>query len=235
MKNGVFVVGTDTEVGKTVVAAGLALVLKEAGVNVGVMKPVASGCIEAGKTMISPDAVFLMEAAENQFASLSSPYRLKESLAPSVAAELENIEIDVSRILFAYRELRKNYVIVEGAGGLFAPIKKDFFISDLIKKMHLSVIIVGRIGLGTINHTLLTIEALKTRGIEIEGIIFNGLDPQKASFSELSNPRLISSLTDVPLLGVLPKVDFLSVERCVFGVLLETFKRNIAVHKLLEK
>lgn len=237
MNRGIFIVGTDTEVGKTVVSAGLALNMKALGINVGVMKPVASGCRQVGRTLISDDAVFLMEAADNEFPRLSSPYRLREPLAPSVAAEIDDVEIDITNILFAYRELQKNYeyVIVEGAGGIFSPITADTCVVDLIKKMYLSVVVVGRIGLGTINHTLLTIESLRARGIEVKGIVLNGLDPKSASLAELTNPRLLTSMTDVPLLGVLPKIEMLSVEKCIFSDLTETFNRNIAFHSLLGK
>src|SRR3989338_1770182 len=92
---GIFVTGTDTGVGKTVVAAGLALVLRERGMKVGVMKPIATGCIGEGKRLISEDAVFLFEAAENQFPALTSPLRFRNPLAPNVASVIEKKEIPI--------------------------------------------------------------------------------------------------------------------------------------------
>ena len=235
MKHGVFIVGTDTAVGKTVVTAGLALTLKSKGVRVGVMKPIASGCKQVGKTLVSDDAVFIMEAAENQFPSLTNPIRLKEPLAPLVAAEIEERRIDIQKVLFAFWELKKNYdyVIVEGIGGLLVPLSEGYFVVDLIKSLHLSTLVVGRISLGTINHTLLTIEALRARGIEIDGLILNGLNPHSSSLAELTNPKVIEKLGKVPLLGVLPQIEMLNVEKCTFGNLKEVFDKNINVDFLL--
>ncbi|MFH1383557.1 MAG: dethiobiotin synthase [Candidatus Omnitrophota bacterium] len=235
MKQGIFVVGTDTNVGKTVVAAGLALVLRKRGLRVGVMKPIASGCKQVGNTLVSLDAVFLMEAAENQFSALTNPIRLKEPLAPSVAAEIEGREVNVQKVSFAFRELQKNYdfVIVEGIGGLLVPLGTDYYVSDLVRSLHLSVLIVGRISLGTINHTLLTVEALRARGIAIEGIVLNGLDPRSSSLAELTNPKVIETLSKVRILGVLPQIEMLSVDACAFGNLCDVFEKNINIEPLL--
>ena len=234
MKHGIFIVGTDTGIGKTVVTAGLAFALKERGVSVGVMKPIASGCRCIGNALVSDDAVFIMEAAENQFPALTNPIRLRESLAPSVAAEIEEQEIDIQKVLFAFWELKKNYdyVIVEGIGGLLVPLCNRYFVADLIKSLHLSTLIVGRISLGTINHTLLTIEALRARGIEIAGVILNGLHTDSASLAELTNPKVIEQLGNIPLLGVLPHVEMLHVEKCTFGNLKDIFKKSINVDTL---
>src|SRR3990167_9577194 len=101
---GIFITGTDTSVGKTVVAAGLALVLRERGMKVGVMKPVATGCLGEGKRLVSTDAVFLMEAAENEYPALTNPFRFRHPLAPSVASVIERREIPIEKIRRAYRE-----------------------------------------------------------------------------------------------------------------------------------
>jgi len=235
MQKNFFIVGTDTDVGKTVVTAGLAMCLQARGLEVGVMKPVASGCRSFGNRLVSEDAVFLMEAVHNQFPPLSSPVRLKEPLAPSVAADIENVTIDTGKIFFAYRELTRNYdsVLVEGVGGLLVPINDDYLVSDLAQDLKLPVIIVGRIGLGTINHTLLTIEAVRARGLEIAGVILNGLDPQKSSVAELTNPRVIEKQANVRMLGVLPRIDLVNVEECMYGNLKDVFEKTINVDALL--
>jgi len=237
MKKGIFVVGTDTGVGKTVVAAGLAMALRAHGIRTGVMKPIATGCRSVGNSLVSDDAVFLMEAAENQYAVLTNPVRFREPLAPSVAAEIEGRSINMQQVFFAYRELTRNYefVIVEGIGGLLVPLTGHYSMAHLIRDLHLSVLIVGRIGLGTLNHTLLTVEALKARGIVIDGIILNGLDPHRSSLAELTNPKAIETLTGVPIRGVLPRIDMLSVEQCVFGSLQEVFEKNITFMPLLHE
>lgn len=235
-KPGIFITGTDTGVGKTVVAAGLALVLRERGVKVGVMKPVATGCLgEDPKKLISEDAVFLMEAADSEYPSLISPVRLKAALAPSVAAQIEKREVPVDQIHKAYRELQKHYdfIIVEGTGGLLVPITQDYFVTNLIREMNLPLVIVARNALGSINHTLLTVDAAIVRGFEIRGIIFNKVPLVNVSMVETSNPKVISEATGVPILGSLPHMEDVDVASCQFGSLREVFQERIRVDKIL--
>jgi len=155
MKPGIFITGTDTDVGKTVVAAGLALVLKERGIKVGVMKPVATGCGGPKGRLISPDAVFLFEAAENEFAPLTNPARFRTSSSPNIASIAEHKDIVIAQIKEAYEELQKHYdfIIVEGIGGLLVPLTpEDYYVANLIKDFDLPALVVARAGLGTINH-----------------------------------------------------------------------------------
>lgn len=235
MKPGIFITGTDTGVGKTVVAAGLALVLKARGLKVGVMKPVATGCFGAENRLVSSDAVYLMEASENEYPPLTSPSRYRNALAPNVAALLEKREVDLKQIRRAYRELQKHYdyLIVEGIGGLLVPFTKDYFVANLIREFELPVVIVARGGLGTINHTLLTIDAAVIRGFEVRGLIFNRIPMVNYSLAEITNPKTIHDLTGVTLLGSLPEMDDLSVEGCQFGQLKEIFQERIQVDKIL--
>mgnify|MGYP001568324893 CR=1 FL=1 len=232
---GIFITGTDTGVGKTVVAAGLALVLKERGVRVGVMKPVATGCSGDGRRLISEDAVYLFEAAENEYQSLTNPLRFRSPLAPSVASVIEKKEIPIEQILKAYRELQRHYefVIVEGIGGLLVPITKEYFVANLIHEFDLPLVIVTRGGLGTINHTLLTVDAAVIRGFEVRGIIFNRMPRVNFSMAEITNPKAIHDLTGIPILGSLPELEDVDVEHCRFGSLREVFKERIDLDKLL--
>ncbi|MCM8775202.1 MAG: dethiobiotin synthase [Candidatus Omnitrophica bacterium] len=234
-KQGVFITGTDTAVGKTVVAAGLALVLKERGIKVGVMKPVATDCHGAEKRLVSYDAAFLMEAAENEFPPLICPSRFRSALAPHVASILERKDVDLERISRAYCELQKHYdfIIVEGIGGLLVPIAKDYFVSNLIREFHLPVVIVARSGLGSINHTLLTVDAAIIRGFDIRGIIFNRIPNVNYSLAEITNPKVIHDLSGVSVLGSIPDIDDLDVESCRFGKLKEIFQERIQIDKIL--
>lgn len=236
MKTGIFITGTDTGVGKTVIAAGLALVLRERGINVGVMKPVATGCYGLDERLVSQDAAFLMEAARNEYAPLTSPSRFRNPLVPNVAAMLEKREVDVSRILKSYEQLQKHYdfLIVEGIGGLMVPLKKDYFVATLIRDMGLPVLIVSYAGLGAINHTLLTIDAAVIRGIEIRGIIFNRASVTNYSLAELTNPKVIHDLSGVPVLGSLPEIENLNIDNCQFGSLKEIFQERIQTDKILK-
>lgn len=232
---GIFITGTDTGVGKTIVAAGLALVLRERGRKVGVMKPVATGCIGDGKRLISEDAAFLFEAAENEYAPLTNPLRFHNPLAPSVASVIEKKEIAIEKIMKAYQELQRYYdfLIVEGIGGLLVPITKDYYVANLIHELDLPLIIVARGGLGTINHTLLTVDAAVIRGFQIRGIIFNRMPRVNVSIAEITNPKVIHDLTKIPILGTLPDLEDVDVERCQFGNLKEVFKERIDLDRLL--
>jgi len=235
MKPGIFITGTDTNVGKTVVAAGLAMVLKSRGFKVGVMKPVATGCQGPDHHLISMDAVFLWEAAENEYPSLSSPSRYRNPLAPHVAAQVERKEVDLKQIHHAYRELQKNYdvIIVEGIGGLMVPLAKDYFVANLIREFQLPIVVVSHSGLGAINHTLLTIDAALIRGFEVKGVIFNRVPVANVSLAELTNPKVIHELSGVPILGSLPEMPDLNIDTCHYGQLKEVFEERICVDKII--
>ncbi len=235
VKPGIFITGTDTNVGKTVVAAGLALSLRARGMRVGVMKPVATGCDGPANRLVSLDAVYLWEAAENEYPSLTSPSRFRNPLAPHVAATLERTQVDIKNVHRAFRELQKHYdfIIVEGVGGLMVPIAKDYFVSNLIRDFQLPLVIVSHGGLGAINHTLLTVDAALVRGFDIKGIIFNRVSTANMSLAELTNPREIHELTQIPILGSLPEVPGLDVDSCRFGHLKETFEERIRIDRIV--
>jgi dethiobiotin synthetase len=234
MKTGIFITGTDTDVGKTVVSAGFALVLRERGMKVGVMKPVATGCYGGDERLVSPDAAFLMEAAQNEYPPLTSPSRYRNPLSPNVAAMLEKKEVDVPNILKSYRQLQKHYdfMIVEGIGGLMVPLRKDYYVANLIRDMGLPIVIVSHAGLGAINHTLLTVDAATIRGLEVKGIIFNRVSTTNCSTAELTNPKVIHDLSGVPILGSLPEIDGLNIDSCQFGKLKEIFRERIRTDKI---
>lgn len=203
--NGLFITGTDTGVGKTIVAATLARLLKIRGCNVGVMKPVTSGCLEKDGRRISEDCELLRWAAGLDTEEPdSAPYLLAAPLAPSVAAEQEGVRIDFDRIGACYKRLadRYEFVIVEGAGGLMVPISGGMLIADLVRHLNLPLLVVTRPNLGTINHTFLTTYAAGQLGLSTKGIIINNY-PQEPGPAEAYAPHLLDSLCG-PLLGVYP-------------------------------
>jgi dethiobiotin synthetase len=235
MKPGIFITGTDTGVGKTVVAAGLALALRAQGIKVGVMKPIATGCDGSEGRLISRDAAFLMEAAENEFTGWVNPVRYRHPLAPNVASVLEKREVDLDKVRQAYLELQKHYdfIIVEGIGGLLVPIMNDYFVANLIREFQLPLVVVARGGLGTINHTLLTVDAAVIRGFEIKGIIFNRVPLVNVSLAEVTNPKIIHDLTGLPILGSIPELDNLNVEDGKFGTLQAVFQERVRLDKII--
>lgn len=174
LDNCFFVLGTDTDVGKTYISSLLYKGLKKIGC--GYFKAIQSGCYFENGKLIAPDVLEVCKKSDEDYNEEYILYRLKEAVSPHLASEMENIEIDIQKIKERYELLknRNNYLIVEGAGGLLVPLIRDkFYIYDLIKLFNTPVILVCSTRVGAINHTLLTLEALRNRGIEVKGIVFN--------------------------------------------------------------
>lgn len=214
--NGVFVTGTDTDCGKTIIAGGVARALLRKGFNVGIMKPVATWgdpCREAGVRMkwVSEDSLHLRQAAATSDAlNLINPVCLKGALAPWPAARIEKKTIRIDRVVHAYRELcrRHEYMVVEGAGGLMVPITKSFHMIDLIARFRLPAIVVAHPGLGTINHTLLSVRALKQEGIPLAGVIINRYEGRNRA--EQTNPDVLRRILNRRVIVVPKKQRFVS-------------------------
>lgn len=206
MSRGIFVTGTDTGVGKTVVSATLARLLRMNGINVGVMKPVTSGCREEEGSLVSDDALLLCLAAGISYSDDIAPYCFREALAPAEAARSEGVRIDFNHIKAMYERLAAShdYIIVEGAGGLMAPLSGGLLVSDLALLLDLPLLVVARPGLGTINHTLLTSFAAQQMGLRVTGVIVNGM-PDNPGLAERSAPHQIGSLCGAPVLGIWPQ------------------------------
>jgi len=193
---GIFVTGTDTGVGKTYVSGIIAESLKKHGIDVGVMKPVACG--DRG------DAVLLKSrAGSNDPMDLINPIFFKKSLAPYVAAKLEKRKIDFSKIRMCYEKLRTrhDFLIVEGVGGLLVPITEKYYVADLAKEFNLPLVIVARPNLGTINHTMLTINCARSYGLKILGFYTNYNISYKRGLAEKTNANTIDLLGKIKYLG----------------------------------
>lgn len=200
---GLFITGTGTGVGKTVVTAILALALAQRGLSVGVMKPVETGCPLEGQQLQPQDSLFLRQITNCSAPSeLITPYALHAPLAPAIAAQQEGIVIDVDLIVSYYNKLATLYdvVLVEGAGGLLVPLTEHQTFLNLIAYLNLPLLIVARNILGTINHTALTATVASQRS-RVIGSILNTLDPSTLDASCLSNPEALRHWGGVPLLG----------------------------------
>ncbi len=201
-----FVVGTDTGVGKTLIAAGLARMLVNRGLHVGAVKPVASGCAKASPDrsggLVSEDGKLLQKAAKLPDSVYPEivPVHYKQPLAPYVAAWKERA-VPLDKIEKAYQTAKKKYdcLIVEGIGGVLVPITRDFPAIDWLVKWKLPALVVARAGLGTLNHTLLTVEALQKRKIKVFGVIVNGYKGKE--ISEKTNVQALRKLLRVPVYG----------------------------------
>ncbi|MGR3309878.1 MAG: dethiobiotin synthase [Candidatus Brocadiales bacterium] len=225
MCKGFFVTGTDTGVGKTVIAGGLAAMLKSQGLDVGVMKPVATGGKEIDGRIISEDAAFLMNMIDCQDPyDLVNPVCLAPALAPTVAARLSNKVIDMETVWKSFEMLRTKheFMIIEGVGGLLVPLSENFYVADMAKRMNLPIIIVSRSGLGAINHTLLTISCARNKGLKIEGIIINNPNETSAGVAEKTNPSEIENCSGISILGVIPYDKEIDVN--IAGLFIEKIK-----------
>ena len=213
MAQGLFITGTDTGVGKSVVVGGLAKALRKRGVHAGVMKPVASGSYSIEGKQVSEDADFLKRVSRVDDAlDMINPYPLIAPLAPSVAARMEKVLVDFGRILHCYERLSHKYelVLVEGVGGLLVPLNDEEVVADLIKFLNIPVLVVVGSKLGAINHTLLTITCIKSLGIEIAGIILNHAELVSEEVKKSNREELIR-FTDIPILGEIPYCDTLNL------------------------
>ncbi|MCL2484670.1 MAG: dethiobiotin synthase [Endomicrobia bacterium] len=194
MNKSVFITATDTEVGKTYVSCKIAEALKKAGINCGVFKPVSTGD--------RSDAEKLIKAAKiNEKPETVTPVFFKNPMSPYAASLIEKKSFDLKKVYKSYEYFNKKYefTIVEGVGGLLVPLKQNFFVNDLIKRLCLPVILVARFGLGTINHTLLTVDKLKKDKTKIAGIILSG-KKNINDVSAKSNADIIRELTKLPVL-----------------------------------
>lgn len=196
--SGIFVTGTDTGVGKTLVAAGLTRMLVNRGVSVGVFKPVASG------GTISEDGKLLQKAAKFPDSAYPNivPVHYKQPLAPWVAGWKEG-PVNLLQVEKAYQKAKAAWdcLIVEGVGGIRVPITQDFFVTDWMVKWKLPVLVVARAGLGTLNHTLLTMEALQRRKIKLLGVLVNGYTGK--GIAEQTNVKALKKLLKVHIYGPL--------------------------------
>ncbi len=207
-----FISGTGTGIGKTHAAAFISKTLIERGFRVAVMKPVQTGLSdgESDMSVIKRLCQGLITIDEK----LACPYSFQLSASPHLAAKCENRKINVVKILNCFEKIRETcpdaITLVEGAGGLMVPISKNYMTADLIKDMNIPTILVASVSLGTINHTLLSVEALKKRKIKIEGIAFSNF-PNNPDLIAKDNVRVISELSGARNIGIIPH---LKIAKC---------------------
>ena len=206
MNRNFFVTGTDTGVGKTHVTALLLAELRRRGIPAAAFKPLACG---RGGRHDAEIYAALMD--HEQPLDAINPIFLRDPLAPSVAAKREGVAIDLKKVFAAYQRLADRYpvVLVEGAGGLLVPIfsrchSGPYFMADLAKRLRLPLVIVARLGLGTINHTLLTVRQARSMGLTVTGVVLNDLAGGRHGLAEKTNVQEIPDLCGAPLLGVVP-------------------------------
>jgi dethiobiotin synthetase len=207
MSKGFFIAGTDTGVGKTIMAGVMIKALSFLGHRVGAMKPVESGCGREGEVLVPFDGMFLKQSAHmDEPVRLVTPCCFETPLAPLSASEIDMKEVDTAEIRKAFNVLSANYsaMIVEGIGGLMVPVKKDYYVVDMAKEFGLPLLLVARPGLGTVNHTMLSIRCALNEGLEVAGVIFNYSKPPEESLAEKTNPKLLAQICPVPIICIFP-------------------------------
>lgn len=233
MSKGLFIVGTDTDVGKTFITAGITYILRKNGYKAISFKPIQSGGILKDNKLISGDVAFVRQVADiREEDVVMNSYCLKEAVSPHIAAEKEKVEIHVDKIIDDYQRLKASYdyVIVEGAGGIVVPlIRERYYIYDLIQELNIPVLIVARAGVGTINHTALTAAYLKGRGIEIRGCIINQYG---GSYFEKDNIEVIQKITGLKVFGMVDKLDIKEAGSSILEIR-QGLERNLRIDNLM--
>jgi dethiobiotin synthetase len=227
----IFLTGTGTGVGKTVVGCALALRWAAEGRGPRVYKPAESGCESKGESLYPADAAALKAAAgDGRPLNEICPYRYALPMAPAHAAEEEGNPPDIAKIVNTICELRSRPgpLLVEGAGGLLVPLGPGARMSDVARRCGLDILIVAPLGLGTLNDTQMTVRVARDEGLAIAGIILNDLTGTESP-SARRNPSAIEELCDAPLLGVFPHISGLESE-----MKKNMEKGSIAVRRLSE-
>jgi dethiobiotin synthetase len=227
LTKGLFVTGTDTGVGKTVVAAGLSALLRANGVDAGVFKPMMSGVRREDCTS---DAWILKKMSKDSLSLEEiNPFQFQEPLAPYLAAKREGRLIPLEQVNEAWEKIkhRHSFYIVEGAGGLMVPFGPDYVTAHVAREIGFPLLIVSRPGLGTINHTLLTIEYARNIELDVAGVVINGLREDQQGIAEETNPLLIEEFSGVPVLGTVPWLERMEREHII-----EAFERHIGLDTL---
>jgi dethiobiotin synthetase len=223
-RNGLFVTGTDTDVGKTQVTAGLALALREY-CSVGLWKPVQSG-VELGSAYSDSYRLWAGSGADGAESDLVEG-TFAWPLAPWMAARRVGREISYEQLVqIGERRMGEHDVLlVEGAGGVAVPLTAERMVIDLMADLQLPAVVVARTGLGTVNHTLLTVEALRRRELDVLGVILNDVPKPADAQMIAENVEMIERFGDVRVLGVLPWLEAATEERRDWAAWREQWKQ----------
>lgn len=202
---GLFITATDTGVGKTLMTGGIGRLLSDQGVRVGVFKPAATGCRREMTELISSDAEFLAMCVQaDEPLSAIAPLCYQTPAAPIVCAEVEKQPLDYEQMWAMYRYMAASHdvMLVEGIGGALVPMDEQTTILDIAAQMGLPTVIVARPRLGTINHTLLTIEAVRRAGLPLAGVVINGYNAATADIAEETAPDIIARIGKTKILAI---------------------------------
>jgi dethiobiotin synthetase len=214
-KNGLFIAGTAVGVGKTLIAGAVAKILTDKGLKVGVFKPIATGCNRYWDGLISIDTEFLAACANSDLSLTTiTPVGYVTPAVPIVGAAQEKRPIDFHGIAAVYKQICENtdIVIIEGIGGVRTPLTMEFDLLDLVVEFALPVVIVSRLGQGTINYTLMTIDCIRAAQLKIAGVVLNGYNALEGTIADETAGPVIAQCSDVNILCTVPFDETVNIE-----------------------
>ena len=234
--SGLLITGTDTGVGKTLVACGLAACLRAAGRTVGVLKPVETGCAMRDGRLYPEDAARVAGFAGSR-APLDElcPYRFAPPVAPSVAADQAGVTIRPERIVSLFQRISRRHdtVLVEGAGGLLVPLVGRYTFADLARDLGVGLLVVVGSKLGALNHALLTLHHAQAQSLPLRGYIMNH-PMSSADAATATNSETLAGLTDVACLGSVPHLTLSADGQDDTRILLAAFGRHVRVDRIFD-
>lgn len=228
----IFVTGTNSGVGKTLISAGLATIMQSLGYTSAVYKPIQTGAKEKQTFLQAPDLAFVKQI--DQFLATYCTYLLKSDAVPAIGAEYARTTIDITKIQKDYKKIAKSVdtVLVEGVGGLLTPITPTMFNFDIAKYLGLPILIVTYPDASSLNNTLLTINYAKSQGVEICGVIVNMYPENTLDINVRTAPRLIEEYSDAKVLGIIK--DFGKYTKLNAGVLIDTILNNVDIEEIFK-
>lgn len=236
---GIGITATDTEMGKTIVSGALAAAIRQRGYQTGVYKPAASGCVRNSEgRLLSTDTEFLLRCAGMEPSEHDQVVRyvLEAALAPAEASRLAGVDIKPRQMVAGAEKMLHSHQlsIVEGVGGISAPLTEDYLVKDFFKDLQLPVIIVVKAVLGNVNHAVLTATYAQMHGLKVLGFIVNSWDEQAVGVLEESNLYYYEKLTGLPILGKLPVLSPKLLDGFDSRTIAEIAEAHIDIDKILK-
>lgn len=228
----IFVTGTNSGIGKTLISAGLATIMQSLGYASAVYKPIQTGAKEKQTFLQAPDLAFVKQI--DQFLATYCTYLLKSDAVPAIGAEYARTTIDITKIQKDYKKIAKSAdtVLVEGVGGLLTPISPTMFNIDIAKCLNLPILIITYPDSSSLNNTLLTVNYAKSQGIEICGVIVNMYPENTLDINIRTAPRLIEEYSDAKVLGIIK--DFGKYTKLNAGILIDTILNNVDIEEIFK-
>lgn len=226
----VFITGTTRGTGKTFISAGLSVVMQSLGYQAGVYKPFQIGAMDAGSFLVAPDLAFIKSI--DPYIEVFNSYMMKTPAEPVLAAEVENINIDLTKISNDYKRINRqcDVVVVEGLGGLMEPVTQSAYMADVVKELNLSAVLIITPELGTINNTLMTINTANSMGVKLGGVIINKYPAKTNKVHVKAIPRMIEEYSDAKILGIVPELKAFELNNV--GTIVDVILNNIDVEKV---